>query len=41
LTAKSKESDIAKGLEIGADAYITKPFTNKNLLEEVKLILEK
>ncbi len=41
LTAKSKESDIAKGLEMGADAYITKPFTNKNLLEQVKTILEK
>ncbi len=41
LTAKSKESDIAKGLEMGADAYITKPFTNKILLEQVKTILEK
>lgn len=36
LSAKSKESDIAKGLEIGADAYMTKPFVNKILLEKVK-----
>lgn len=36
LSAKSKESDIAKGLELGADAYMTKPFGNKELLEKVK-----
>ena len=36
LSAKSKESDIAKGLELGADAYMTKPFANKALLEKVK-----
>jgi len=36
LSAKSKESDIAKGFEIGADAYMTKPFVNKILLEKVK-----
>lgn len=39
LSAKSKESDVAKGLEMGADAYITKPFVNKNLLEKVKELL--
>lgn len=39
LSAKSKESDIAKGLELGADAYITKPFANKNLLEKVKELM--
>lgn len=35
LSAKSKESDIAKGIEMGADAYMTKPFGNKALIEKV------
>lgn len=39
LSAKSKDSDIAKGINIGADAYITKPFANKNLLDKVKELL--
>ncbi|MCE2961935.1 MAG: response regulator transcription factor [Chitinophagales bacterium] len=39
LSAKSKESDIAKGLELGADAYMTKPFANKALLEKVKELI--
>lgn len=40
LSAKSKESDIAKGLEMGADAYMTKPFGNKNLLEKVRELVQ-
>lgn len=39
LSAKSKESDIAKGLELGADAYMTKPFANKALIEKVKELI--
>ncbi|MFY7861420.1 MAG: response regulator transcription factor, partial [Chitinophagales bacterium] len=39
LSAKAKESDIARGLEEGADAYITKPFSNKNLIEKVKSLV--
>lgn len=39
LSAKSKESDVAKGIEMGADAYIAKPFVNKNLLEKVKELI--
>lgn len=39
LSAKSKESDIAKGLDSGADAYMTKPFGNKILLEKVKELI--
>ncbi len=36
ISAKSKESDIKKGYEIGADFYITKPFTNKQIVNKVK-----
>lgn len=38
LSAKNKQSDIEKGLEMGADDYITKPFSVKKV---VKTITEK
>ena len=41
LTAKGREEEIAKGLALGADAYITKPFSNAELVAKVKEILEK
>ena len=40
LSAKSKKEDIAKGYEMGADLYITKPFSTRDLLKEVKRINE-
>jgi DNA-binding response OmpR family regulator len=40
LTAKGRELEVAKGLAIGADAYVTKPFATKELLETVKRLLE-
>lgn len=39
LTAKGRETEVAKGLALGADAYITKPFSTKDLLAQVKQIL--
>lgn len=39
LTAKGREGEITKGLDLGADAYITKPFSTKELLAEVKRVL--
>jgi len=39
LSAKSKESDIQKGYEAGADFYLTKPFSNKSLIIKVKELL--
>lgn len=41
LTAKNTTDDIIKGLEIGADDYITKPFHLKELLLRVKRILRR
>lgn len=35
LTAKGKESDVAKGYEVGADFYMTKPFSTKSLVNKV------
>jgi DNA-binding response OmpR family regulator len=40
LTAKNRDVDIAKGLNLGVDAYITKPFSNAELLEKVRSLLE-
>ena len=39
LTAKGRESEVAKGLALGADAYVTKPFSTKELVALVKSLL--
>ena len=39
LTAKDEEDDIVKGLEIGAEDYITKPFSTKELLARINKVL--
>ena len=39
LTAKDEEDDIVKGLELGADDYITKPFSTKELIARMNKIL--
>lgn len=41
LTAKGEESDIVIGLELGADDYVTKPFSVKVFLSRVKAVLRR
>jgi DNA-binding response OmpR family regulator len=41
LTAKSQEVDKVLGLELGADEYVTKPFSSRELLARVKAILRR
>ncbi len=41
LTAKSQEIDIVRGLEAGADDYITKPFSVRELLARIKAALRR
>jgi DNA-binding response OmpR family regulator len=39
LTAKGRDTDIAKGLALGATAYMTKPFSTKELAARVRELL--
>jgi DNA-binding response OmpR family regulator len=41
LTAKVREVDILRGFEIGADDYITKPFSAKELLARIRAVLKR
>ena len=41
FTVKSFQEDIERGRNLGADGYITKPFSGKDLLEYVKKLLKK
>jgi len=41
FTVKSFNEDVQKGKKLGADAYITKPFSGKDLLSRIKEILNK
>jgi len=36
LTAKGRETDMARGVGAGADAYVTKPFSTRDLVQKVK-----
>ncbi len=40
FTARSQKADEKVGFEVGADAYITKPFDPKVLLEKIKILLK-
>jgi two-component system alkaline phosphatase synthesis response regulator PhoP len=41
LTAQGEESDIVLGLGVGADDYVTKPFSNKALLARIRAVLRR
>jgi DNA-binding response OmpR family regulator len=40
LTAKGRETEVSRGLSIGADAYITKPFSSRDLMAVIRTLLE-
>lgn len=39
LSAKGREIDVSKGIALGADAYVTKPFSTKDLIAQVQRLL--
>jgi DNA-binding response OmpR family regulator len=39
LTAKGRDVDVAKGMVLGADAYVIKPFSNVEIIENVRKLL--
>ena len=39
LTAKGREVEMTKGLALGADAYVTKPFSTRELVDRVERLL--
>jgi DNA-binding response OmpR family regulator len=39
LTAKGRETEVTKGLALGANAYVTKPFSTKELVTQIKSLL--
>jgi DNA-binding response OmpR family regulator len=39
LSAKGRDVEVTKGLAIGADAYMTKPFSTKDLIDKVQAML--
>lgn len=40
LTAKGRDMEVQKGLALGADEYVTKPFSTKDLAERVRRLLK-
>ncbi len=41
LTVKNEEEDVIKGLELGADDYVTKPFSPRILMSRIKAVLRR
>ncbi|MBX3663969.1 MAG: response regulator [Burkholderiales bacterium] len=39
VTARGREAEVARGLALGADAYLTKPFSTRELMEKVRGLL--
>jgi DNA-binding response OmpR family regulator len=39
LSAKGRDVEVAKGLELGADAYVVKPFSTRDLVAKVRTML--
>ncbi|MEO8599002.1 MAG: response regulator [bacterium] len=39
LSAKGREIEVSKGIALGADAYVTKPFSTKDLIAQVQSLL--
>ena len=41
LSAKGRDAEVTKGMTLGADVYITKPFSTRDLMDRVRALLER
>jgi DNA-binding response OmpR family regulator len=41
LTAKGRDTEVSKGLALGADVYMTKPFATRELMAKVNALIER
>jgi DNA-binding response OmpR family regulator len=39
LTARGRETEVAKGMAVGADAYVTKPFSTREVVAQIRQLL--
>jgi DNA-binding response OmpR family regulator len=39
LSAKGRDIEVSKGMAVGADAYVTKPFSTSDLMAQVRALL--
>lgn len=39
VTARGREAEVSRGLALGADAYLTKPFSTRELMDKVRALL--
>jgi DNA-binding response OmpR family regulator len=40
LSAKGRDAEVSKGLAVGADLYVTKPFSTRDLMDKIGALLE-
>ena len=41
LSAKGRDAEVAKGIAMGADLYVTKPFSTRELMDQIRALLER
>lgn len=41
LTAKGRDTEVSKGLALGADVYMTKPFSTRELIAKVRALIDR
>jgi DNA-binding response OmpR family regulator len=40
VTARGREAEVKRGMALGANAYVTKPFSTRDLMDQIRILLE-